>query len=223
MDTVRPANLGLTLLGKTRGAVLSLLLGAPDEEFHVRQIARLSGATLGPAQRELKLLVQLGLLQSRRSGHQLLYRADASSPIHAELQSIVVKTVGLADALKAALRPIASQVKVAFLFGSFARGTHRSASDVDLMLIGRPSIAAVVKLLGEPQRRLGREINPTIYQPAEFASKLRSGHHFLNSVMDGPRIFIIGDEDELRGVAEERLAASPQKQPPRSRGAARRH
>ena len=75
MDTIATDEVGSVLLGKTRGAVLGLLLGRPDEEFHVRQIARLSGATLGPVQRELKLLARIGVLKCRAVGHQLLYGA----------------------------------------------------------------------------------------------------------------------------------------------------
>ena len=195
--------LGSLLFGKTRGSVLGLLLTRPDEEFHVRRIARLAGASPGPVQRELKLLAEAGILRCRDLGHQLLYSANPASPIHAELQGLVIKTVGLADSLRAALAPIAGQIRVAFIFGSFAAGRQQSTSDVDLMIIGDTSIASVARELAESQRRLGREINPTIYSPAEFASKLRAGHHFLTSVMAGPKIFLIGDEHELRRLAEE--------------------
>jgi uncharacterized protein len=102
MNTRSLDDLGSTLLGKTRGAVLGLLLARPDEEFHVRQIARLSGASLGPVQRELKLLAQIGVLKCREVGHQLLYSAEPASPIYEELRSIVIKTVGMADVLRAA-------------------------------------------------------------------------------------------------------------------------
>src|SRR5579884_4296807 len=94
---------GNRLLGKTRGAVLALLLGRPDEEFYLRQVARLSGAALGPVQRELKILRDIGVVRCRNVGHQLLFCADRSSPIYEELRSLVIKTVGMADLLKAAL------------------------------------------------------------------------------------------------------------------------
>lgn len=223
MNTPSADDLGTILLGKTRGAVLGLLLGRPDEEFHVRQIARLSGATLGPVQRELKLLAQIGVLKCREVGHQLLYSANPASPVHQELRSFVVKTVGMADVLRAAMKPLAAQIRAAFVFGSFAQGRQQEASDMDVMVIGEISLAAVAKALTEAQRRLSREINPTIYRPAEFAAKLRDGHHFLSAVMDGPKVFLIGGPIELSRLAEERTFAPAQEQSARDRRTARRH
>jgi predicted nucleotidyltransferase len=222
MNTPSVDNLGAVLLGKTRGAVLGLLLGRPDEEFHVRQIARLTGATLGPVQRELKLLAQIGVLKCREVGYQLLYSANPASAIHEELRSFVVKTVGMADVLRAAMKPLAEQIRVAFLFGSFAQGRQREASDVDVMVVGNISLATVVKALAEAQRRLSRDINPTVYRPAEFAAKLRDGHHFLSAVMDGSKVFLIGGPVELSRLAEERLVALAQNQSAGDRRPARR-
>ena len=95
---------------------------------------------------------------------------DAASPVH-ELRSLVVKTVGLADLLREAIEPLKGHIRVALLFGSFAQGRQRVASDVDLMVIGATSVAAIAKALTSAQTRLGREINPTIYRPAEFATQ----------------------------------------------------
>ena len=197
----------MTLLGKTRGAVLGLLLGRPDEEFHVRQVARLSGASLAPAQRELKVLARVGVLKCRAVGRQLLYAADPASPVYEELRGIVAKTVGAAGLLAAALRPLAAQVRVAFLFGSVARGEERASQRRGrdggrrrAVRDGRPALAG-------PQRRLGREVNPTVYRPAEFADRLAAGHHFLTAVLAAPKVYLVGDEHELSRVAEERLAA----------------
>src|SRR6266542_1140015 len=54
------------LFGRTREAVLGLLLLRPDERFHLRQIARICGTGLGAVQRELSALTQMGILQRER-------------------------------------------------------------------------------------------------------------------------------------------------------------
>src|SRR5438105_2900667 len=103
MDTPAVDDLGNVLLGRTRGAVLGLLLSRPDEEFHVRQVFRLSGAPLAPTQRELKLLARIGVLERREVGRQVFYRANPESPVYAELRALVDKTVGMPAMLAAAL------------------------------------------------------------------------------------------------------------------------
>lgn len=80
-----------------------------------------------------------------------------------------------------------------------------SASDIDLMIVGDVDFTAIARILAEPQRRLGREVNPSVYTPAEFEKRVREGHHFLSSVMAGEKIFLIGDEHELSRMVEERV------------------
>jgi uncharacterized protein len=211
-----------TLLGKTRGSVLGLLLTRPGEAFHVRQVARLTGAGLGPVQRELKLLARIGVLKRQEIGRHVLYRAEPACPVHEELRGLILKTVGVAGQVRQALAELTAQIRLAFIFGSYASGTQHSASDVDLLVVGDVPFATLVLALAEPQRRLGREINPSVYGPAEFADKLQSGHHFLTSLKTAPKVFLIGDEHEFSRLAEERLDSCASNQPRRDRRLAER-
>lgn len=207
MDTfLQNDNLSGTLFGKTRRAVLSLLYSHTDESFYLREIARAAGVGLGAVQRELARLSDAGIIRRTVRGNQVYYRANPECPIFAELQSLVVKTAGVGDVLRAALTSLATRIQVALIYGSFARGKERRGSDVDLLVVGDVTFAEVVSALGEAQETLGREINPTVYPPAEFRSKLGEGHHFLTSVSKEPRIFLIGDEHELERLAKKRLA-----------------
>src|SRR5216684_89037 len=63
-----------------------------------------------------------------------------------------------------------------------------------------------VLLSGTHYQGIGRSINPTVYSLAEFKSKLAAGNHFLTSVLKGQKVFLVGDEDELRKVGRVRLA-----------------
>jgi len=206
------SSLGDLLFGRTRQAVLGLLLTRPDESFHLRQIVRLSGAGLGPVQREVGNLAAAGVLLREQRGRQVFYSANRQSPVYEELRGLVLKTAGLADLLRKALMPLREQIRCAFIFGSFARGEHGRESDVDLLVIGETTIAELAKALGPVQGRLGREVNPTVYRPGEWARKLAEGHHFVTEVVAGPKIFLLGDEDELRGVAKTGLDSAAQDQ-----------
>jgi predicted nucleotidyltransferase len=119
---------------------------------------------------------------------------------------LIVKTAGTGDALRAGLEPLADHIKVAFIYGSMARGEEGSRSDIDLLIVGGVSFADVVVNLQEAQKILGREVNPTVYPLDEFRAKMRAKHHFLTSVLKGPKIYLVGDEDELRRLAAKRLA-----------------
>jgi len=205
MSTLPDAdNLSRTLFSKTRRAVLSLLYSHVDDAFYVRQIVRAASVGLGAVQRELKQLSEAGIIQRIVRGHQVYYQANPLCPVFEELKKLVVKTVGVGAALQAALMPLADRINVAFIYGSIARSEERRQSDVDVLVVGKVTFAEVVSSFSEAQKAIGREINPTVYPPAEFRSKVAAGHHFLSTVLRGPMLFLVGDN---RGLA--RLAKKP--------------
>jgi uncharacterized protein len=185
-----------TLFGRTRGAVLAVLYGHAGESYYLRQLARMTGIALGPVQRELRQLVDAGLVTKRIQGTQTLFTANSSSPIFAEMRSIVAKTVGMHDVLLTALSPLKSKIDIAFIYGSVARSGETAQSDIDLMVVGTARFADVVERIADVQKTLNREINPTVYTAKEFSNKLRG--NFLKTVLGGKKLFIIGDEDDLR-------------------------
>jgi predicted nucleotidyltransferase len=199
-------NLSRTLFGKTRRAVLSLLYSHVDDAFYLRQIVRTAGAGLGAVQRELKQLSDAGIIQRFVRGHQVYYQANSRCPIFVELKNLVVKTIGVGAALQAALAPLADRIDLAVIYGSIARSEEHRESDVDVLVVGKVTFAEVVSSFSEVQKTIGREINPTVYPPSEFRSKLAAGHHFLDTVLGGPMLFLIGEKRDLAGLAKKPLA-----------------
>lgn len=214
--------LATALLGKTRQAVLGLLFAHADQSFYLRQIVRLVGAGHGAVQRELGRLVDVGILKRDASGHQVYFRVNQDCPVFDELRGFLLKTAGVAGVLREHLAALSDRIVAAFLHGSLAAGRERAESDVDVMVIGKASFGDVVKALQPAQEKLAREVNPTVYPAAEFCRKLAEGHHFLSTVMDGPKVFLVGSEDELRRLAETWVARRAQDKPRRGRRAARR-
>jgi predicted nucleotidyltransferase len=198
--------LSKTLFSKTRRAVLSLLYSHVDDAFYLRQIVRAAGVGLGAVQRELKQLSDAGIIQRIVRGHQVYYKANPQCPVFAELKNLVIKTVGVGTVLKAALTPLSDRIQVAFIYGSFARSEEHRDSDIDVLVVGDVTFAEVVSSLGGAQMTIGREINPTVYPPAEFRSKVAAGHHFLNAVLKEPLFFLIGDKHELARLVKKPLA-----------------
>ncbi|HPL68303.1 MAG: hypothetical protein BWX99_01530 [Deltaproteobacteria bacterium ADurb.Bin151] len=189
------------MFGKTRQAVLSLLYGHADESFYLRQIVRVAGGGMGAVQRQVNSLVDAGLVTRTSKGKQIYYQANSKSPVFGELKSIIIKTAGIGDILKIALTPIAQEIDCAFIYGSIARGSEKADSDVDVFVVGRVTFLDVVAALNKAQEILGREVNPTVYPAREFREKLAKKNHFIKSIMTGEKIYLIGDEHELKKLA----------------------
>lgn len=180
-----------------RRRVLGLLLLHPDKQYHVREIARLTGTVAGTLHKELARLAEEGVLVKEASGNQLQYRANRACPVFEELASILRKTSGLVDVLADALAPLIEKVTVAFVYGSVARGKETSGSDIDVLLIGDVAFSEVVAALYPAQEVLGREINPKVYSKKEWRQMLKKKDAFIKEVMADPKLFIIGVADEL--------------------------
>jgi len=196
-DQMKASGLAETLFSDYRRRVLALLLLRPDENFHVREISRLTAVPAGSLHRELKLLAEAGLLARHAVGNQVRYQANRECPIFNELAGIFRKTSGLADIIRSALLPLANTVKAAFVFGSVAKGEERAASDVDVCVVGSASFTDVVMALADMRRKLGREINPVVMSHDQFISKLNAGEQFVTRIMSEPKLFLIGDEHDL--------------------------
>ena len=190
-------NIASALFGTVRQRVLALLFVHTDQAHYLREITRIVDAGHGAVQRELKQLVDSGLLTRTRRGNQVFYQANQESPVFAELRGLMLKTAGLADVLREALSSLADRIKVAFVYGSIAEGTDRSASDVDLMIIGEVGLRTLGPLLPDVHDTLGREVNPVTMSPQELAERATHSDHFVTTVLHGPKIFLIGDQNEL--------------------------
>jgi len=194
------------LFGWYRRRILSLLLLHPEQSFYVREIGRLTGVPAGSLHREVRQLMEAGLLQRTVEGNQVRYQADRSCPIYAELAGIFRKTAGLADVLREALSPLGRAVRVAFVFGSVAQGKERATSDVDVMVVGSARFERVVAALAPAGERLRRDINPVVMAPDEFRAKLKARDRFVARIMREPKIVLTGDVGELGESAQDRAA-----------------
>jgi len=189
------------LFPATRKALLVVLFGRSDEEFYLRELVRTAGKGHGVVQRELINLVQSGVVTREERKGRTYFRANKECPVYQELKNLILKTAGLVDLLHGALKE-AEGVRIAFVYGSFARGEEKPESDIDLTVIGNCSFADVVSALAPAQEQLGRDINPTVYPPKEFKTKAKRKNHFIRSLLDGEKMFVIGSERELERLVQ---------------------
>jgi len=193
-----PASLADAIFSGTQQRVLGLLFGHPQRSFYATELIGLTGAGSGAVQRELARLAQSGLVTVHPVGNQKHYQADPKSPIFAELCSVMQKTVGLAEPLRAALMGLEKKIKAAFVYGSVARRQDTGSSDIDLMLISDkltyPDVFAAVDAASV---QLGRSVNPTIYTGKEFSKRIAEDHVFVKRVLARPKIWLFGGENNL--------------------------
>ena len=209
MSTGDVGSLASALLGRSRAALLSFLFEHSDEWFHLRQIARETRISPGTAHRELGVLVQLGLVLRDAGEISVRFKANTEAAVFPEVKSLLAKTTGAPQLLRAGLATLGSAVQAAFIYGSVARGEQRAGSDIDLMIVGSTSLSATLKALRPTMEALRREVNPTVYSPEEFARKAQQGHAFIQRVLAEPKLFLIGGAHELGQLGQDREAASP--------------
>jgi uncharacterized protein len=199
----RPVS-GLTALfpSRTLVDVLMLLVLHPDEDFYQREISVRTGSNLLLAQRALRRVEAAGLVTKTTRGNRAYYRVRRDSPAYEDLKRLLLRTVGLGDALRDALAPLEGKLSLAFVYGSVARGEESAASDIDLFAVGEISLRAASSVLGPAGRGLGREVNPILYTPQELRARVRAGDRFVAEVLAGAKIWLIGDDDELARVVE---------------------
>ena len=202
------------LSSRVKAEIFRLLFGHAERELHLREIERRSGLSVSAVRQELQRLVRLGLVEARKDGNRMYFRAGIRHPLFADLRNLVLKTSGLVEVLRELLKPL--KIQAAFVFGSIASGKEGAHSDVDLLVVGKTSFREVCDCLGGTEITLGRDVNPVVLSLEEFVRRRKDNDHFLSTVLNAPKLFVIGDEDELERLGKPRMAPAASKLPARN-------
>ncbi len=191
------------LRGNAKVKVLGVVLFI--DGLHLREIARRADISSSEAKRELDILVSAGVLRAEKKGNLSLFYLEKSCPFLEELKGLYAKTEGVFGQLKKAVRKL-PEIEYAFVYGSFARGEYRGRSDVDLMIVGTPSMEKLNEKIMQVEEKISREINYSVYSPEEFHRKATlSG--FLSEVLSNNKVMVFGDEDEFKRFVEKGCGA----------------
>jgi DNA-binding MarR family transcriptional regulator len=192
------------LFTKTQQRVLAVLYGQPSRSFYANEIIALAACGSGAVQRELASLEESGLVHSWRAGNQKHYQVDRDAAIFEELHSIVIKTFGAGDLIRAALQAQLPQLDAAFLHGDAVVGTVHAGSGIDLLAIApKQSHAELHSALQDLTSTLGRAVRPALHTAGEFSRLWRAGDAALRAVLEQPKIFIKGAESDLIQLAQQ--------------------
>ena len=200
MGTKSRASRGLAdaLFSPVEQRVLGLLYGQPQRRFQSAELIRLAGSGTGATHRLLTRLADSGLVTVTRSGNQKHYQANRKSPIFTELHRLVIKTVGVVGPLRRALAPLGKRIAAAFVYGSVAKRTDTTRSDIDVMAISDDvSYPDLFGALEATERVLARRVSPNLMTRAEWRAKRDRRGSFASRVARQPRLFLIGSDDDL--------------------------
>ena len=186
-------SLASALFAPAQSKIMEWIFGMPARAFHLNELMRLTGLGSASVQREIGRLFAAGLVTDERIGNVRRVQANPSSPVFAELTSLVQKTLGVVPAIAEALLPLADQIEFAAVYGSIAKRSEHADSDVDVMIVSDSlTFAEAMASLALVQDRLSRVINPTIYTSAEFAARRAQPDSFVNRVLAQPYEVVAG-------------------------------
>ncbi|MBX2796532.1 MAG: nucleotidyltransferase domain-containing protein [Myxococcales bacterium] len=192
-STTSPVSMSDALFPATRQRVLGLFFGQAWRDFSISELIAEAEAGSGGVQRELKRLTDSGLVVAKPLGKQRRYRANADSPVFAELCSLVRKILGPSDQVRTALAPLADDIEVALLFGSVAKGTDTAQSDIDVLVVSdRLTLERLFEVFEEAEASLGRPIQPTLYTSDEFRRRREQRSPFVRKVLAGDYVVLLG-------------------------------
>jgi DNA-binding MarR family transcriptional regulator len=189
---------------QARVSILELFLLNPANNFYQREIAAICNLHIRAVQREVERLEKIGLINRSRRGNRNYYQIDKSSSIFEELKSIFLKTVGLGDILKNSLGEQQEEIAIAFIYGSYAQHVETAVSDLDLFIIGTIDPKKLSSILAKAKSFLKREINYSVYSEEEYRQKIQRGDHFVTALAKEPKIFLVGNDNELRRLVQPR-------------------
>ena len=192
--------LSIILSSRARAEIFRLLFGFTTPELHNREIVRRAGLSESAIRQELHKLTRISLVLQRRDGNRVYYMANRNHSLFPDLRQVVLKTSGLVDILKPRLS--SADIRIALVFGPLAGSEVTGEGPIDLLVIGRIGSMGLSLQLSGVSEELGRELSPHVITEADYRGKLGSGDRFVTSVIASPKIFVIGDQQELEVLSK---------------------
>lgn len=189
------------LLGsQARAEILKKLFNGYERSFYLREFARNTGFSAPLLSRELRNLESMGLISITEDGNRINFTANKTHALYPVLCELVAKSCGPLELLRKTLAD--SSADLIFVFGSQAKGTANAQSDIDVFIIGDCGLREITKRLQQCSNEITQEINPYVISKAEFQKRLKNNDHFLNEIVNTPKIFLKGTADEFAAMAK---------------------
>lgn len=184
------------ITSKSRVKLLDVFLVNLGEMYHVRELVRRTGDEINAVRRELAFLEKKGILSREPRANRVYYSLSKTYPFYNDLLAIGAKTLGLGgDILKNKSK--LGKIKYAMFSGRFVKKTRHSPEDVDLLIVGTVVLPELALLVRNEEKRRNAEINYTAMSEEEFDFRKKKSDPFIESILSGSRIMLIGDEESM--------------------------
>lgn len=192
------ASLRDMFISRVRVKLLEVFYSSLEEIFYVRQLVRKTEEEINAVRRELNHLEKIGVLVKEQRANRVYYGLRKDYLFYDELLRLIVKSTGLGKVLIAQKNKI-GKVKYIMLSGRFIKKLPCRSGEVDLLLVGDIVLAQVAALVRQYEGILAREINYTAMTKEEFSFRKERRDPFILQVLQGSRLLLIGDEEEMLG------------------------
>ena len=194
---MRKVKLMKSFLTKNQLLLLRLFYTNPEKSFYMQEIGKILGKKPGVFQRTINTMADEGFLKSEYKANARYFQANTGHTFYPELRKIIAKSAGVEESLKGLVGRI-KDIKIAILYGSFAKGTERKDSDIDLLIVGKPEVEdQLLKKLLILEKEIQREINYKLYSEKEFRKKHEKSDPFLEEILHDEKIVLKGDLDAI--------------------------
>lgn len=184
------------ITSKARIKVITVFLAHPEEMYHVRELVRRTGDEINAVRRELAFLEKNGVLEKEKRANRVYYFLSKTYPFYYDLIRLSGKLSGLgADILKN--RSKLGKIKFAMFSGKFIKGIKKDPEEVDFIVVGEVVIPELALLVRNEEVRRGVEINYTVMTEEEFDFRKSRHDPFLEKILTGSRVMLIGDEETM--------------------------
>lgn len=114
---------------------------------------------------ELNRMQKAGMLHCETEGNRRYYAANEDYPLFKEIQSILLKHIGIDRIISNVIERL-GHVEEVFLLGSFAKGVDGPV--LDLLLVGNVDKIYLTRLVQKAEKLIERKIRTLVYSRQEF-------------------------------------------------------
>jgi predicted nucleotidyltransferase len=186
-----------------QGQILALVLGQPEREWTIAELADRTGGAYQTVTAEARRLLDGDFARARTIGRTKLLKANRANPYFDPLAQLVTMAFGPPEVLAEEFFDIA-RIERMELFGSWAaRHEGRagpSPNDIDVLILGNPDRDHVHDALRRSERRLGRSVNATIRKSSDWEV---ADDAFSRSVKTNPTVVVDGPWTLYRAAGAE--------------------